>query len=124
FLRKGLAPSGRDGRNPPEGSPQENVTPYSLGAVTVSLSPITSVAAEIIATAMFAVQTKGTGFIEITRQAADFIAEAGGKNGALLVFTRHTSASLVIQENADPDVQLDMVTALDPLAPANAKWVH
>jgi len=92
--------------------------------VTVSLSPITSVAAEIIATATFAVQTKGTAFIDITRQAAEFIAEAGGKNGALLVFTRHTSASLVIQENADPDVQLDLVTALDRLAPANAPWVH
>ena len=37
---------------------------------------------------------------------------------------RHTSASLVIQENADPDVQTDLVTALDRLAPANAGWVH
>ena len=42
----------------------------------------------------------------------------------LLAYLRHTSASLVIQENADPDVQTDLVTALDRLAPANAGWVH
>ena len=39
-------------------------------------------------------------------------------------YLRHTSASLVIQENADPDVQTDLVTALDRLAPADAGWVH
>jgi secondary thiamine-phosphate synthase enzyme len=44
--------------------------------------------------------------------------------GALLAYLRHTSASLVIQENADPDVQTDLVTALDRLAPADAGWVH
>ena len=37
---------------------------------------------------------------------------------------RHTSASLVIQENADPDVRNDLVTALSRLAPADAGWVH
>jgi secondary thiamine-phosphate synthase enzyme len=42
----------------------------------------------------------------------------------LLAYIRHTSASLVIQENADPDVQTDLVTALRRLAPANAGWVH
>ena len=42
----------------------------------------------------------------------------------LLAYLRHTSASLVIQENADPDVQTDLVTALGRLAPANAGWVH
>ena len=42
----------------------------------------------------------------------------------MLLFIRHTSASLVIQENADPDVQVDLVTALDRLAPADAGWVH
>jgi secondary thiamine-phosphate synthase enzyme len=41
-----------------------------------------------------------------------------------LLFIRHTSASLVIQENADPDVRTDLVTALQRLAPANASWVH
>jgi secondary thiamine-phosphate synthase enzyme len=37
---------------------------------------------------------------------------------------RHTSASLVIQENADPDVRTDLVSALDRLAPADGNWVH
>ena len=39
-------------------------------------------------------------------------------------YLRHTSASLVIQENADPDVQTDLVTALEKMAPDNAPWVH
>jgi secondary thiamine-phosphate synthase enzyme len=42
----------------------------------------------------------------------------------LFLFLRHTSASLVIQENADPDVQVDLTTALRRLAPADAGWVH
>ena len=42
----------------------------------------------------------------------------------LLLYLRHTSASLVIQENADPDVQADLVTALRRLAPADGPWVH
>jgi secondary thiamine-phosphate synthase enzyme len=42
----------------------------------------------------------------------------------LLIYLRHTSASLTIQENADPDVQIDLVTALDRLAPEDAPWVH
>jgi secondary thiamine-phosphate synthase enzyme len=42
----------------------------------------------------------------------------------LLVFLRHTSASLTIQENADPDVQSDLTDALDRLAPEIAPWVH
>ena len=58
------------------------------------------------------------------RDAVRFVAEAGAGDGALLLFLRHTSASLVIQENADPDVRTDLVTALDRLAPADAGWVH
>ena len=42
----------------------------------------------------------------------------------MLLYLRHTSASLVIQENADPDVRTDLVTALKRLAPADAGWVH
>jgi len=41
-----------------------------------------------------------------------------------LLYLRHTSASLVIQENADPDVQTDLVTALRRLAPDDGPWVH
>ena len=88
------------------------------------LSAITSVAPDIIATATLVVETSGEGFFEFTGDAIRFIADAGGKDGALLIFLRHTSASLVIQENADPDVQRDLVTALNRLAPADAGWVH
>jgi secondary thiamine-phosphate synthase enzyme len=42
----------------------------------------------------------------------------------LFLFIRHTSASLTVQENADPDVRTDLVTALRRLAPADAPWVH
>ena len=60
---------------------------------------------DVIATATLVIETRGPGFTEITREAARFVAEAGARDGVLLLFLRHTSASLVIQENADPDVQ-------------------
>jgi secondary thiamine-phosphate synthase enzyme len=53
-----------------------------------------------------------------------FLAESKARDGAVLVYLKHTSASLVIQENADADVRTDLVTALKRLAPAHAGWVH
>ena len=50
--------------------------------------------------------------------------DVGAVDGALFLFIRHTSASLIIQENADADVRRDLATALDRLAPAEAGWVH
>jgi len=88
------------------------------------LSPIVSVAPEIIATAKILVETRGEGFTDITSDVARFIADANAKDGALLLFMRHTSASLVIQENADPDVCTDLVSALNRIAPADAGWIH
>jgi secondary thiamine-phosphate synthase enzyme len=88
------------------------------------LKNVQSATPELIASATLAVETGGEGFVEITRDAADFLREIEAGNGALLAFIRHTSASLVIQENADPDVQTDLVTALHRIAPANAGWVH
>jgi len=67
------------------------------------------------------VATSGEGFVDITREAARFLERIGARDGALFLFIRHTSASLVIQENADPDVQIDLVTALNRLAPADAE---
>lgn len=69
-------------------------------------------------------ETRGEGFTDFTREVAGFVADAGAKDGMLSLFLRHTSASLVIQENADPEVQTDLTTALDQLAPAEAPWVH
>lgn len=88
------------------------------------LTPVRAATVSRIATATLTVATRGTGFVEITAEARRFVETAGGGDGVLLLFVRHTSASLVIQENADPDVRTDLVTALDRLAPANAGWVH
>jgi secondary thiamine-phosphate synthase enzyme len=92
--------------------------------VSGRLSAITRVAAEVAASATLVVDTRGQGFIEITPEARQFLTEVGAEAGALLAFIRHTSASLVIQENADPDVRTDLTTALDRLAPTHASWIH
>ena len=88
------------------------------------LNDVQSTTPDLTASATLSVETRGEGFVEITRDVADFLRQAGAQDGVLLAFLRHTSASLVIQENADPDVQTDLVTALKRLAPANAGWVH
>jgi secondary thiamine-phosphate synthase enzyme len=88
------------------------------------LSAITAAVPQLIASASLRLDTPGAGFTEITAQAADFIAQCGGGDGTLLVYLRHTSASLAIQENADPDVQADLAAALDRLAPQDAPWIH
>jgi len=79
---------------------------------------------EVLATAALTVETAGEGFFEITAEVVRFLAEVGARDGVLLAYLRHTSASLVIQENADPDVRTDLVAALKRLAPADAPWVH
>jgi secondary thiamine-phosphate synthase enzyme len=88
------------------------------------LSAIVETIPQLIVTATLRVDTAGPGFSEITGKARAFIAQAGAGEGALLVFLRHTSASLTIQENADPDVQADLTAALDRLAPESASWIH
>ena len=95
-----------------------------MAAVNHQLSSVSRARPEIIATATLLVETAGEGFTEITRDAERFIAEASANDGALQIFMRHTSASLVIQENADPDVRTDLRTALERIAPADAGWVH
>lgn len=72
----------------------------------------------------FVVETPGRGFCEITRRVADFVRDSEVGDGLLTVFCRHTSASLTIQENADPDVRVDLLAALDRLAPRGAAYVH
>lgn len=93
---------------------------------TSGMTPLTieTVRAPVISTARFAVETHGAGFTEITATAKHFVAQCGAAEGALLLFVRHTSCSLTIQENADPDVQRDLSTALDDLAPRDRGWVH
>jgi secondary thiamine-phosphate synthase enzyme len=88
------------------------------------LSDIVTAAPELIARASLHIDTLGAGIVEFTREAAEFLAKADADDGVLLAFLRHTSASLTIQENADPDVQRDLMTALERLAPQDAGWVH
>ena len=88
------------------------------------ISALTAVVPDIMVAATLAVETSGQGFFDITKDVRDFVAQCGAGDGLLFLFIRHTSASLVIQENADPDVRGDLETALDRLAPAGAAWVH
>ena len=88
------------------------------------LPPIQTARVTTIAAAVVAVETSGAGFFEITREVARFLEKIKANDGALFLFLRHTSASLVIQENADPDVRTDLVSALARIAPADAGWVH
>jgi secondary thiamine-phosphate synthase enzyme len=88
------------------------------------LSAVRTTRVETIATAVLTVDTSGEGFFEITRDAVSFLEKVKARDGALLLYLKHTSASLVIQENADADVRTDLVTALKRLAPAHAGYVH
>jgi len=88
------------------------------------LSAVARIVPDLIASASLTIDTAGEGLTEITREAARFLAEAGAGDGALFVYLRHTSASLLIQENADPDVRADLVTALRRLAPEDFGWMH
>lgn len=63
------------------------------------------------------IATRGQGLTEVTREVASFVSKSGIRTGLLTVFVRHTSASLLIQENADPDVQRDLVAFFKRLVP-------
>src|SRR3954447_1977251 len=100
----------------------ERVMMTSAKSITRSAS--SSVQATTIESSLLTVQTPGRGFTDLTGEAAKFVAAAGARDGALTLFVRHTSASLTIQENADPSVLVDLTTALSRLAPENAGWTH
>jgi secondary thiamine-phosphate synthase enzyme len=70
------------------------------------------------------IRTRGIGFTEITQELSDWLEAIGAAEGLLTVFIAHTSASLTIQENADPDVRRDLVDALARLAPENHPYRH
>ena len=67
------------------------------------------------------VQTTGQGLYEVTAGLADWLAQQDIADGLLTVFCRHTSASLTIQENADPDVQRDLEAFFRKLVPEDAR---
>jgi secondary thiamine-phosphate synthase enzyme len=71
-----------------------------------------------------AIATEGRGFIDVTGMIRRWLTSAGANDGLLTIFVAHTSASLTIQENADPDVLRDLCDALDVLAPRNRTYRH
>lgn len=73
---------------------------------------------------LFSVGTNGVGFIDVTNQIEEWLSQADADTGLLTIFIRHTSASLTIQENADPDVLTDLTRALTRLAPEHAGYLH
>src|SRR5207249_9047763 len=81
-----------------------------------------TVTASTIVSSLLTVQTSGAGFTDLTAEVAKFVREVHAREGAVTLFIRHTSASLTIQENADPTVLDDLATALNRLAPAHAGW--
>jgi len=83
-----------------------------------------TVGAASIVSSLLTVQTSGPGFVDLTAEIVKFAEDAGAREGTVTLFVRHTSASLSIQENADPTVLDDLMTALDRLAPKHAGWRH
>jgi secondary thiamine-phosphate synthase enzyme len=70
------------------------------------------------------VETNGPGFTDLAAKVAEWLASIGAVDGLLTVFVRHTSASLTIQENADPDVLRDLTDALERAAPRSGRYRH
>lgn len=77
-----------------------------------------------IANTALTLRTRGPGLTDITGDIRDWLAEIGASEGLLTVFIAHTSASLTIQENADPDVRRDLIDALNRLAPESGAYRH
>jgi len=73
----------------------------------------------------FAIDTRGKGTIEITEEVAEIVRRSRIATGTVTVFVRHTSASLVIMENADPSARRDLEKFFDHLVPENTPYfVH
>jgi secondary thiamine-phosphate synthase enzyme len=70
----------------------------------------------------FEVVTRGKGTYEITAQVADLVARSGIREGQVTIMVRHTSASLVIMENADPEARHDLEEFFERLVPENTPW--
>jgi len=70
------------------------------------------------------VETHGKGLIDITREVSEWLGEQGVGTGLLTLYCRHTSASLLIQENADPDVQKDLKNFFEDIAPESRNYIH
>lgn len=70
------------------------------------------------------ITTPGKGLVEFTDTVRGFVRDGAFQTGLLTLFCRHTSASLLVQENADPDVQRDLKTFFEKVAPEGGTYVH
>ena len=71
------------------------------------------------------IKTNGQKLYEFTDKTINWIQELNFKNGIVNISIQHTSASLIVQENADPDVQKDLINFFDKIAPMNSKlYIH
>ena len=91
------------------------MTSSGLGHQT---APISTAQAELV------IETDGRGFSDISAHIEQWITDIGADGGLLTLFIKHTSASLTIQENADPNVLYDLLQALDRLAPEGHPYRH
>jgi len=73
---------------------------------------------------LLTIGTNGPGLYEFTREVVSWVQNQDIEMGLLTVFIRHTSASLTIQENADPDVLYDLEAAFERLAPVAGPYAH
>ncbi len=73
-------------------------------------------------TGTISVHTRGKGTTEITREVEAIVSRSGIREGAVTVFVRHTSASLVIMENADPSARRDLEVFFEKLVPEDTPW--
>jgi secondary thiamine-phosphate synthase enzyme len=70
------------------------------------------------------IETRGRGLVEFTREVQHWLAAEKFSTGLLTIYCRHTSASLLIQENADPDVQTDLQNYFETIAPESEHYIH
>jgi secondary thiamine-phosphate synthase enzyme len=99
-------------------------TNFMTSTRTLSRSAPSTITATTIVSSLLTVHTSAPGFTNLTSDVAKFLREVRAHEGAVTLFIRHTSASLTIQENADPTVLNDLITVLKRLAPENGGWRH
>jgi hypothetical protein len=99
-------------------APGRHIARHSMTSPkSASRTALSAVTADTAVTSLLTIETFGRGFINLTGEVRKFVRDASAREGVVTLFIRHTSASLTIQENADPSVLDDLMTALDRLAP-------
>jgi secondary thiamine-phosphate synthase enzyme len=78
----------------------------------------------VIYQTILVIGTRGRGLVEVTNEVSDVVRASGVETGLCILFVQHTSASLLIQENADPTVRRDLEDWIEDLAPETRNWCH